>query len=74
MEYDVLPRANVVYAVIAGPYPDVARAYPGVYAYVSRMGWIENGPLREIYLVPPGSVKDFDELLCEVQIPAAPRP
>lgn len=74
LEYDVLPRANVVYAVVGGAYPEVPRAYPGLYAYMQRMGWVENGPVREIYLVPPTSVRDFAELLCEVQIPAAPRP
>lgn len=74
LEYDVLPRANVVYAVIGGAYPEVPRAYPGLHAYMQRMGWVENGPVREIYLVPPSSVRDFAELLCEVQIPAAPRP
>jgi effector-binding domain-containing protein len=70
---DVLPRAHVVYAVVGGAYPEVPRAYPGLYAYMQRMGWVENGPIREIYLVAPGSVQSFGELLCEVQIPAAPR-
>lgn len=68
---DVLPRAHVAYAVVRGPYPEVPRAYPGIYAYLQRMGWVEAGPIREIYLVPPTAVSDFDELLCEVQIPAA---
>jgi effector-binding domain-containing protein len=36
------------------------------------MGWKECGPIREIYLVPPGSVASWDELVCEVQVPAAP--
>lgn len=74
LAYDVLPRDNVVYAVVGGPYPEVPRAYPGLYRYMERMGWVEHGPVREIYLVPPASVKSFDDLLCEVQIPAAPRP
>ena len=74
VECDVLPRAHVVYAYVAGPYPEVPRAYPGVYAYLERMGWAEAGPIREIYHVPPASVTSFDDLVCEVQIPAAPRP
>lgn len=74
LKHDILPTATVVYAVVRGPYPDVQRAYPGLHAFLERMGWIENGPIREIYFVPPGSVKSFDELLCEVQIPATWRP
>lgn len=74
LAYDVLPRDNVVYAVVGGAYPEVPRAYPGLYRYMARMGWVESGPIREIYLVPPASVRSFDDLLCEVQIPAKPRP
>lgn len=72
--YDVLPAATVVYAVAAGPYPDAPRAYAGLYRYMARMGWIENGPIREVYLVPPDAVKGHDELLCEIQIPAGNPP
>jgi effector-binding domain-containing protein len=61
----------VVYAVIGGPYPDVPRAYPGLYAYLAKQGWVENGPVRETYLIPPTSVSRWDELMTEVQIPAA---
>ncbi|MBK7877535.1 MAG: GyrI-like domain-containing protein [Planctomycetes bacterium] len=71
---DVLPRAHVVYAYVAGPYPDAPRAYPGLFAYLGRMGWVEAGPIREVYHVPPASVTSFDDLVCEVQVPAAPRP
>jgi effector-binding domain-containing protein len=71
-EIDVLPSATVVYAFIGGPYGDVPRAYPGVFAFVKHMGWKECGPIREVYLVPPGSVSDWSELVCELQIPAQP--
>jgi effector-binding domain-containing protein len=69
---DVLPSATVVYAFVGGPYGDVPRAYPGVFAFVDHMRWKECGPIREVYLVPPGSVSDWNELVCEVQIPAQP--
>lgn len=69
---DVLPSATVVYAYVGGPYGDVPRAYPGVFEYVRHMGWKECGPIREVYLVPPGSVSDWNELVCEVQVPAQP--
>jgi len=71
--YAVLPSTTVVYAVVAGPYPEVPRAYPGLYSYLNSMHWIENGPIREIYLVRPEAGKDWDELLCEIQIPATQR-
>lgn len=72
-EYDVLPQATVAYAYVGGPYGEVPRAYPGIYAFVSKMNWVEAGPVREIYLVPPGSVDSWDQLVCEVQIPTEPR-
>jgi AraC family transcriptional regulator len=68
--YDVLPSQTVAYAVIGGPYPEVPRSYPGLYAYMNKMGWVEDGPVREIYLVPPSSVTDYSQLMTEVQIPA----
>jgi len=73
LAFDVLPQSTVVYAVIGGPYPEVPRAYPGVYAFLERFRWVEAGPIREIYLVAPGSVSSFDQLMCEVQLPARPR-
>ena len=70
LQYDVLSSTTVAYALVGGPYPDVPRAYPGIYAYLAKQGWAENGPIREIYLVPPSSVSSWEELLTEVQIPA----
>lgn len=70
LAYDVLPSTTVAYAYVAGPYPEAPRAYPAIYSYLSRMNWVENGPIREIYLRNPAEVKDWDELVCEIQIPA----
>lgn len=70
LRYEVLPSTTVVYAVVAGPYPDAPRAYPGLFRYLNSMHWIENGPVREVYLVRPDATGDFDQLLCEIQIPA----
>ncbi len=72
-QYAVLPSTTVVYAVVAGPYPEAPRAYPGLYRYLESMHWVENGPLREIYLVRPNASGNWDELLCEIQIPATQR-
>ena len=69
LSYDVLPSQTVAYAVAGGAYPDVPRCYPGVYAYMRKMGWVEDGPVREIYLVPPATVSDYSQLMTEVQIP-----
>ena len=71
LAYDVLPSTTVVYAFVSGPYPEVPRAYPALYRYMAELGWRENGPVRESYLVNPGEVTDFSELVTEVQIPAA---
>ncbi|MCC6406395.1 MAG: GyrI-like domain-containing protein [Planctomycetes bacterium] len=70
---DLLPGTTVVYAYVAGPYPEVPRAYPGIFAFLERMRWREAGPIREIYWVHPGTVKDWSELVTEVQVPATAR-
>lgn len=69
LSFDVLPSTTVVYAFAAGAYPEVPRAYPGLYAFMEAGGWVENGPIRETYLVSPAEVRSFDELLTEIQIP-----
>jgi len=71
---DVLPSATVAYAIAGGAYPEVPRCYPGLLAYVRKMHWVVGGPIREIYLVPPSSVKDWSELRCEVQVPVSMAP
>lgn len=73
LRYDVLESTTVVYAYVAGPYPEVPRSYPGLFQYMSSLGWSENGPIRECYLVDPGQVTDWEQLVTEVQIPAAMR-
>ncbi len=70
LAYDVLPSTTVVYAYVAGPYPDVPRAYPALFAYLNQMSWVENGPIREVYLRNPGEVADWNQLVCEIQLPA----
>jgi effector-binding domain-containing protein len=74
LHYDVLDSTTVVYAYIGGPYPEVPRAYPGVFAFLKTLDWVENGPVREIYLRDPSEVASWDELVTEVQIPATRRP
>jgi len=68
--YDVLPSVTVVYGLVAGPYPEVPRSYPGLFAYLEQQGWALAGPVREIYLVPPASARRPADLIAEVQIPA----
>jgi len=72
--YEVLPSTTVGYAIVSGAYPEAPRAYPGIFAYLDRMSWERDGPIREIYLVPPGESPDPAHLLCEIQVPARPRP
>jgi effector-binding domain-containing protein len=71
---DRLPSTTVVYAFIAGPYPEVPRAYPKLFAFLDELGWVLDGPIREIYLVNPALVADWEELVAEVQLPAAAQP
>jgi len=66
----VLESTTVVYAFVGGPYPEVPRAYPALYAFMGELGWVEDGPVREAYLVDPAAVAGFGELVTEVQIPA----
>jgi effector-binding domain-containing protein len=70
--YQVMRSTTVGYAFASGPYPQVPRAYPGIFAYLRKMNWEQNGPIREVYLVPPGANPDPSQLVCEIQIPAAP--
>ena len=70
LRYDLLESTTVVYAFVAGPYPDVPRAYPAMFRYMQGLDWTENGPIREVYLVNPAEVADFSQLVTEVQIPA----
>jgi effector-binding domain-containing protein len=67
---DVLPSTTVAYAFVGGAYPEVPRCYPALYGFMSELGWVENGPVREIYLVNPATVASYDALVTEVQIPA----
>jgi effector-binding domain-containing protein len=69
LRYDVLPRAMVVYAEVRGPYPELARSYPALFAYLQELGWQAGAPIRETYLMNPAEVRDHAELVAEVQIP-----
>ncbi|MEO6709696.1 MAG: GyrI-like domain-containing protein [Planctomycetota bacterium] len=73
LQYDVLESTTVVYAFVVGPYPEVPRAYPGLFEYMRSLSWSEAGPIRETYLVDPGGVSDWNQLVTEVQIPASMR-
>lgn len=74
LRFDVLPSQTVVYAYVSGPYPEAPRAYPGLFAYLARMGWIQRGPVRETYLVPPSAALSFEDLIAEIQVPATSGP
>jgi len=65
---EVLPRSTVVYAVVAGAYAEVPRAYPALFAFLREHGWNASGPVREVYL-NAANARSAQELLTEVQIP-----
>lgn len=69
--YEVLESTTVVYAFVAGPYPEVPRAYPALFEYLRQLDWVDAGPIREIYLRNPAETDDWSTLVTEVQIPAA---
>lgn len=69
LRFDLLPRAMVVYARVRGAYPEVAQSYPALFRYLSGLGWRPGGPVREVYLVNPADVAQYEDLLTEVQIP-----
>ncbi len=69
LAFDLLPSTTVVYAFASGAYPEVPRAYPEMYRYMAESGWVENGPIRETYLVAPNVAQGFENLLTEIQIP-----
>jgi effector-binding domain-containing protein len=71
LAYEVLESTTVVYAFVAGPYPDVPRAYPALFEYLRQLDWVDVGPIREIYLRNPAETDDWSTLVTEVQIPAA---
>lgn len=66
---DILPQAMVVYGRVSGAYDQVPRSYPKLLAYLEDHSWSQDGPIREVYLVDPGSVESWDQLVTEVQIP-----
>ena len=69
LSYDVLPRAMVAYAEVRGPYPELPRVYPQLFAFLDKLNWSPGVPVREIYLVNPAEVTSLEELVAEVQIP-----
>jgi len=72
LQYELLPRAMVVYARVQGA-PAVAHAYPALFSYLRELGWQAGGPVREVYLMNPSEVGP-EGLVTEVQIPWTARP
>jgi len=68
---DELPAQMVVYAAIAGPFPEVPRSYAGLFEYMAERSWVPRAPIRETYLVSPADHLP-SELVTEVQIPWVP--
>jgi len=63
-----IPPRKVVYAILKGPYAEIAKEYPKIFKWIEEKGYKISGPLMEIYLeagpdVPP------EQLVTEVQIP-----
>ena len=64
----VIPARKVVYAVLKGPYEEIAKEYDYIMGWMMKNGYKMSGPVMEIYLeagpnVPP------EQLVTEVQFP-----
>ncbi|QDV07356.1 Bacterial transcription activator, effector binding domain [Planctomycetes bacterium Poly30] len=69
LRYDVLPSRSVAYAYVTGPYPEIPRSYPHLFAYMAQRNLEIAGPIREVYIVPPSMAKSPSDYLTKVQIP-----
>ena len=69
VRYEVLPRAMVAYSRTRGAYSELPRSYGTLFGFLAKLGWKQDGPVREVYLVNPASVSSYEELLGEVQVP-----
>ena len=63
-----IPARKVVYAILKGPYAEIAKEYPNIFKWMEEKGYKISGPVMEIYLeagpdVPP------EQLVTEVQFP-----
>jgi len=63
-----IPAQKVVYAILKGPYAEIAKEYPFIMKWIEKKGYKITGPVMEIYLeagpgVPP------EELVTEVRFP-----
>ena len=63
-----IPAQKVVYAILNGPYAEIAKEYPYIMKWMEKKGYKMSGPVMEIYLeagpgVPP------EELVTEVRFP-----
>lgn len=72
LQYEVLPSRAVAYAIVSGHYDRAPQAYPHIFAYMKKGGWVMDGPIRETYIVPPSAASAPSDLVCEIQIPWTP--
>lgn len=70
--YAELPGGQVIYAHVAGRYDEVSLAYPAMFQVMRERNWVLAGPIREIYLVDPTTVRAFEDLVTEIQMPWRP--
>jgi effector-binding domain-containing protein len=66
---ELLPQ-QVVFAVLKGPYDEIAKEYGEIMKWIEENGYMVVGPPREIYL-KGGEEVPVSEFLTEVQFPVA---
>jgi AraC family transcriptional regulator len=63
-----IPARKVVYAILKGPYAEIAKEYPYIVGWMKEKGYKMNAPMTEIYLEAGPNVPPV-QLVTEVQFP-----
>lgn len=63
-----LEGGKVIMAIYTGGYSGIGEAYTKVFEYMTKHGYAQRGPTREVYLTDPNE-KPEDELMTELQLP-----
>ena len=63
-----IPARKVVYAILKGPYAEIAQEYPYIMKWIEEKGHKISGPVMEVYL-EGGSDVPPEQLVTEVRFP-----
>ncbi|MGE5484066.1 MAG: GyrI-like domain-containing protein [Ignavibacteriales bacterium] len=66
-----IPGGEMACVTHVGEYSMLGSAYEALMTWMKREGLAAAGPRREVYLVGPGSGKDPEEYVTEIQVPVS---